>query len=171
LKFLQLPYNDTTDDVLVSVYYGIPVIDEDVFEAINLLIATMVTLQPIIYNNIQININIIVMKQESKIKSRITKLSKKSKEDLIQIILTKDKESNKLNGKINQLDAESKRQIECINYYREEIKNVRNKALCDVNTYIDRLNLVIQERNKYMWITVGSVIINILLVTLGLSIL
>lgn len=43
------------------------------------------------------------MSKEAKIKARITKLNKHSKEQLINIILNKDKESNKFNVKIAKL--------------------------------------------------------------------
>lgn len=111
------------------------------------------------------------MKQESKIKSRITKLSKKNKDDLIQIILTKDKESNKLNGRINELFANNQRLLDINNQCKDIIEDNRFKAQLTEERYIDELNVLLREKNKYMWTAVCSVIVNIMLVILGLSIL
>jgi len=92
-------------------------------------------------------------------KGRETKLGKKSYEELIQIILKKDKVESRLNAQINSLKIENKAlQNRVANFDKDQEGNVkaigelkdRNKSLMEVITgnrvQIEELN---QEINTY----------------------
>lgn len=100
---------------------------------------------------------------EAHLKARKTSLGKKSQEELINLILRKDKTERKLNSKINKLNAiitdksillndiqdeydENTVTItelnNCINEYKKQINHLTNKNL-SLKTYIKRMYYVI----------------------------
>lgn len=100
---------------------------------------------------------------EARLKARKTSLGKKSQEELINLILRKDKTERKLNSKINKLNAiitdksillndiqdeydENTVTItelnNCINEYKKQINHFTNKNL-SLKTYIKRMYYVI----------------------------
>ena len=85
------------------------------------------------------------MNQESKVKARTTKLAKKSKDDLIAIILKKDKECNSLKSKNNS-------HVEKIAQLKEEVKfntQTINAKVFDVHSYINTIDSLKYKLTTY----------------------
>lgn len=115
----------------------------------------MVTLQPFKYNNNSINYNMSKSNTEAKIKARRTKLSKKSKEELINIILVKDKEVNRLESKTKSLKQQ-------FNELEETYKMV-NKTLDNV---IDENRYIVENSSKIQKMNQRTVKINVVLIAI-----
>lgn len=83
------------------------------------------------------------------LKARTTKLSKKSNEELISIILKKDNTEKQLNGNVRRLKAEVNKLQELINSGDKELKDNKNtvSVLKDrVETLVEKIN---NEKIKY----------------------
>ena len=102
----------------------------------------MVTLQPFKYNNNSINYNMSKSNTEAKIKARRTKLSKKSKEELINIILVKDKEINRLESRFKSFKEQFKKVEEAYEQVDKAAKDVidENKYLIENSSKIQKMN-------------------------------
>ena len=111
---------------------------------------------------------------ETQLKRRRTSLGNKSKEDLINIILRKDKvernSSDKiryLNDKIKSLNDEYKSNIEAADKRIKEVNNEKTKLSNQLNNSESVFNLKIdsikKKRNIYMMLFAISLLINIVI--------
>lgn len=80
---------------------------------------------------------------EAKIKARRTKLAKKSKEELINIILVKDKEVNRLESKTKSL----KQQFNELEETHELVNKTLDRVI-DENKYLVENSSKIQKMNR-----------------------
>lgn len=78
------------------------------------------------------------------LKARTTKLSKKSNEELISIILKKDNTEKQLNGNVRRLKAEVNKLQELINSGDKELKDNKNT----VSVLKDRVEALVEKVNN-----------------------
>ena len=89
---------------------------------------------------------------EAQLKARRTSLGKKSKEELIAIILRKDKSERSMNSKIQELTKVNDSMKTRINGFDADMKGMEDLVKVKqeaIDNLISEKNILIDERNEY----------------------